>query len=86
MSILVIGDVIRHQWYSTNGDMRWEAEVVSINEDDNELKVSVMGIYGQSHPENWNLAHTVSGLNMGEYTKRSSKDHAKDPLIGKNKD
>lgn len=77
MSILAEGDVIRHQCYSEADEYRWEATVIEVQEDDNILKVSIMGRYGQAHPENWNLGHTISGLKMGEYSKCPSKDRAR---------
>jgi hypothetical protein len=44
----------------------WYCVVNEIDEGNNELKVTVVN-ENYSHPETWNMAHTISGLNDGEY-------------------
>lgn len=45
----------------------WFCTINEIDAASNELKVSITGRSGQSHPETWNMAHTVNGLATREY-------------------
>ena len=63
------GMKIEHRWRRespNDASFDWFCTILEILEDQNELKVLVTGKYG-SHPETWNMAHTVSGLTQREY-------------------
>lgn len=55
------GDKIMHR----DGD--WVAHISSVNEKDNEISMTIRTATGGSWAEDWNLAHTESGLKRGEY-------------------
>jgi len=66
-STVDVGMQIRHKWYHMEDQFHWTAMIIEIKEDENELVVQILnGAYGKRF-ETWNLAHTKSGLNMGEY-------------------
>ena len=41
--------------------------VVHVNEEDNDLEVDITNELGNTHHENWNLEHTIWGLENGDY-------------------
>jgi hypothetical protein len=64
-----VGMQIEHQ-YRYNmlmPEYDWFCTINEIDAKNNELKVSVTSKHGQSHPETWNMEHTVNGLANREY-------------------
>lgn len=53
---MMVGD--EYDWYCT---------IDEVNEETNNLKVTITGRHGYSHFEDWNMAITVNGLANGEY-------------------
>ena len=53
----------------------WYCTIEEINEAKNELKVSITNTGScQSHPETWNMVHTVNGLIAREYLEVGEDD------------
>jgi len=71
MGSILVGMEIKHKWYDRQTEFKWYAKVLNIDEDKNELKVQIFNDYGHTF-ETWNLAHTRSGLNMGEYKRKTT--------------
>lgn len=64
-----VGMQIEHMYRRemSSPEFNWFCTIKEVKEDTNELEVSVTSNYGHSHPETWNLVHTVNGLIAGEY-------------------
>lgn len=59
--------VLNCKFKHVNGE--FTVVVDKVCSDDNVLKVTITSERGFSWPENWNLAHTISGIRDGTYVK-----------------
>jgi len=60
--MIAVGVTLKHT--SPNN---WTAEIISINEEENSIRMILRSETGGTWEEYWNLAHTESGLRSGEY-------------------
>ena len=60
---------IQHRWHDRSPEFDFIAKVMYVGEDENVLNVQITSKQSGTWTENWNLAHTISGFNMGEYVR-----------------
>jgi len=61
--MITVGMLIQY----TQADNEWIAKVLEIDEDANELEVFITSVTSGQWAETWNLAHTRSAFDQGEY-------------------
>ncbi|QXN68053.1 hypothetical protein [Microcystis phage Mae-Yong924-2] len=59
---LEIGMKLRSKWFEGI------TEILAINETENTLDVEIHRASGHNHSEEWNLEHTIWGLENGDYS------------------
>ena len=66
---LYAGMKLEHKFRRGMGgqEYNWYCIINEIDEESNKLKVTIQGMMGYSHPEDWDMAITVGGLADGEY-------------------
>lgn len=65
---LFVGMKIQHRWrHSGAKEFDWFATITEINTSTDEIYVEVTSAQGYTHGENWNKAHTETGLRYREY-------------------
>lgn len=74
---LQTGMKIRHKYHHRGNEWDFVATVLELHDDKNVITMQLNGSGGQWF-EDWNMAHTYSGLNSGEY--RLSPDDRKKAL------
>ncbi len=68
MNKVKVGQVLKHI------NETWEATVLEINVDENTAKMYLQSERGWHWDEEWNLAHTNTGLFNGEYVDITPQD------------
>ena len=69
MSEIFVGMKIEHKYRRemNKPEFDWYCTINEINEATNELAVCITNRTGHHHPETWNMAHTISGLERHAY-------------------